>query len=118
MLAGIKSKKFKKGNQPPQNILTHTADISNIFVYSPIKKKAKIKEEYSVLYPATNSDSASGKSKGALLVSAIMLIKKIMAAGKKGIKKKPQLWYKIIVFKLKELVIATTGIKEKNIGNS
>jgi len=34
------------------------------------KKRAKGIEEYSTLYPDTNSDSPSDKSKGALLVSA------------------------------------------------
>jgi hypothetical protein len=38
----------------------------------------------SVKKPATNSDSASGKSKGALFYSAIIDIKKIKAIGNKG----------------------------------
>jgi hypothetical protein len=46
----------------------------NIFVYSAKKKHANAKEAYSVIKPATNSDSASGKSKGLLLVSATALI--------------------------------------------
>ena len=39
----------------------------------------------SVIKPLTNSDSASAKSKGALLVSAIDPIKKIINIGNKGI---------------------------------
>ena len=35
--------------------------------------------------PATNSDSASGRSKGALLVSAIITTKNINESGNKGI---------------------------------
>ncbi len=46
--------------------------------YSVIKKKEKYKPEYSIWYPATNSDSASGKSNGVLLVSAIVPIKNMM----------------------------------------
>ncbi len=38
---------------------------------------------YSTLKPDTNSDSASGKSKGALLVSAKIDIKNIKNNGKK-----------------------------------
>jgi len=43
-------------------------------------------EEYSTLYPETNSDSASGKSKGTLLVSANAVIKNNKKKGKKVIK--------------------------------
>jgi len=49
--------------------------------YSPKKNNAKVIEEYSVLYPETNSDSDSGKSKGALFVSANNEIKKIINIG-------------------------------------
>jgi hypothetical protein len=52
-----------------------------ILLYSPKKNIAKIIDEYSTLYPATNSASASGKSKGALLVSAIMEIINRMNVG-------------------------------------
>lgn len=52
-------------------------------VYSLKKKKAKNEEEYSVVYPPTNSDSASGKSKGCLFVSARLETKnKINKLGK------------------------------------
>jgi hypothetical protein len=52
--------------------------------YSAKKKKTKITAACSVINPLTNSDSASAKSKGALLVSAIVPIKKIKAIGDKG----------------------------------
>lgn len=42
----------------------------SILVYSPKKKYAKDTAEYSVIKPLTYSDSASGRSIGALLVSA------------------------------------------------
>ena len=40
-----------------------------ILAYSVKRIKEKYKEEYSVIEPATNSDSASGKSKGTLFDS-------------------------------------------------
>jgi hypothetical protein len=58
--------------------------ISNILLYSPKKNIAKIIDEYSTLYPATSSASASGKSNGARFVSANIEIKNIIAHGNKG----------------------------------
>jgi hypothetical protein len=55
-----------------------------MFAYSPNENKAKLIPEYSTLYPATNSASASGKSKGGLLVSANAEIKKSKANGNRG----------------------------------
>ena len=51
-------------------------DVSNIIPYSPIIMMAQENPEYSVWNPATNSDSASGRSKGALFDSASEQIKK------------------------------------------
>jgi hypothetical protein len=45
---------------------------------------AKIIDEYSTLYPATNSASASGKSKGARFVSANIEMKNMIAHGNNG----------------------------------
>ena len=59
-------------------------DIKIILLYSPRKKNAKTIDEYSKLKPATSSASASGKSKGARFVSAIMETKNIAAKGNKG----------------------------------
>jgi len=72
------------GSQPPKKNKTIIVAINNIFVYSPKKNIANIIEEYSTLYPATNSASASGKSNGALFVSANIEIKNIHAHGNKG----------------------------------
>ena len=58
------------GNQPPKNNIDEKALIKSIFAYSPKKKRANVIAEYSTLYPETSSASASGKSKGCLLVSA------------------------------------------------
>jgi len=64
--------------------MTNKLDINNMFPYSPRKNIANIIEEYSTLYPATNSASASGKSKGERFVSANMEIKNIIDNGNKG----------------------------------
>ena len=45
--------------------------------YSDIKIRLNYRPGYSVLLPATNSASASDKSNGALLVSAIIVMKDI-----------------------------------------
>ncbi len=60
----------------------------NIELYSPKKNIANVIEEYSTLYPATSSASASGKSKGVLFVSANIDIKKTIKQGNNIIKKK------------------------------
>lgn len=70
--------------QPPKNRIVVIELISIMLPYSPKKNKPKVKAEYSTLYPATNSASASGKSNGALLVSANVEIKKIKNIGKWG----------------------------------
>jgi hypothetical protein len=55
--------------------------ISKILAYSAIKNIAKPIAEYSMLKPATNSPSASGKSKGGRFVSARAHIKNIRNRG-------------------------------------
>ena len=55
-------------------------------MYSPNIKSTNGIPEYSVWYPATNSDSASGRSKGGLFVSAKAEMKKTTNIGNKGIK--------------------------------
>ena len=83
---GIRLKKIKSigDNQPPRKYIVTVVDIKIIFAYSPRKKRAKPIAEYSVLYPETSSASASGKSKGDLLVSARPEIKNITNKGKSG----------------------------------
>ena len=58
--------------------------ISNILAYSAKKKNTKITAACSVMKPLTSSDSASAKSKGALLVSATEPMKNITNTGNKG----------------------------------
>ena len=72
--------------QPPKNNKALNVLFKIILEYSPIKKNAKLTAEYSTIYPATNSASASGKSKGGLLVSANPEIINKKKTGKNGIK--------------------------------
>jgi hypothetical protein len=74
-------------NQPPINIITVNKLIKIIEPYSARKKSANPILEYSTLKPETSSDSASGKSKGARLVSAKIEIKNIKNNEKKGTQK-------------------------------
>src|SRR3546814_10362059 len=72
------------GSQPPRNRIEVIALIRIMLAYSPRKKSAKAIAEYSEKYPATSSDSASGRSKGARLVSASAEMKKITNIGRSG----------------------------------
>jgi len=81
-------KTLKKRSQPPRNKIIVNTLIRMIEQYSAKKKRAKPILAYSTLNPETNSDSASGKSKGALFVSAKIDIKNIKNKGDKGVKKK------------------------------
>src|SRR6185437_6833625 len=71
-------------DQPPKNKIVTKTDKTIMLPYSPKKNKAKANDEYSTLYPATNSASASGKSNGVRLVSANIEIKKAIANGKRA----------------------------------
>jgi len=78
--------------QPPKNPATAKPLTTSIFAYSLRKKTAHLNPEYSVIQPATSSDSASGISNGVLLVSATALIKKVKKAiNEKGLLKIIQL---------------------------
>jgi hypothetical protein len=81
------SKKNRKGvvNHPPRNMITVKVLIRIIEPYSARKKSAKPILAYSTLKPETNSLSASGKSNGALFVSAKIETRNIKNKGKKGI---------------------------------
>jgi len=76
----------KKGNnQPPKKNTVLKTDIIKILEYSAKKNKTNVVAAYSTLYPETNSDSASGKSNGTLLVSAKVAIKNKTKQETKGI---------------------------------
>lgn len=84
------NKKFAKGldSQPPRKMSTVKALIRIIDPYSAKKKRANPMLEYSTLNPDTSSDSASGKSNGALFVSARILTKNMRKRGRNGTIKK------------------------------
>src|SRR5919202_3808631 len=63
--------------QPEKKSVTSSALSVIMFTYSAIWKRPKRMPLYSVWYPATSSCSASGRSNGARLVSAIPATKKV-----------------------------------------
>src|SRR6266581_7563507 len=72
---------FGKGrNHPPNHKVTAIDDTAIIAEYSARKNKDQRNPLYSVWNPAVNSDSASGKSKGARLVSATIATAKMKNA--------------------------------------
>src|ERR1700761_7724549 len=73
-------------SQPPRNRIEHIAHISTMARYSPRKKSRNGVEEYSTKKPATNSLSASTRSKGGRLVSASAETKKIGSMGNRMVK--------------------------------
>src|SRR6202040_473263 len=75
------SSRFGKGrSHPPSHRVTAMDETAIIAEYSARKNKDQRKPLYSVWNPAVSSDSASGKSKGARLVSATMAMAKIVKA--------------------------------------
>jgi len=78
--------------------------------YSDRKNKTKVVAAYSTLKPETSSDSASGKSKGTLFVSAKAAIKNINKLGQKGITKKTLVWKLTIFVKFNDPMLINTTI--------
>jgi hypothetical protein len=92
--------------------------IKTILAYSAKKKNTNIEAECSVIKPETNSDSASAKSKGALLVSAIQPMKNIINIGNNGIIKNTIFCASTFTVKFKLPVNNTTSnIAELNINS-
>lgn len=58
-----------------------TTDMKRMLAYSAKNSKAKRPPPYSILNPETSSDSPSAKSKGARLVSAIVLVNQTTIIG-------------------------------------
>src|SRR4051794_6743492 len=54
---------------PPRNSVVAIAETVTMLTYSARKNSANFNDEYSVWNPPTSSDSASGRSNGARLVS-------------------------------------------------
>src|SRR5512133_3671676 len=67
---GMKERNSNGGRQPTRNMVTARMDTSHMFAYSARKNIAKLMPEYSIMWPATISDSPSTTSNGARLVSA------------------------------------------------
>src|SRR5581483_1144872 len=67
-------------SHPPTHNVTAIDETAIIAEYSARKNKDQRKPLYSVWNPAVNSDSASGRSNGARLVSATIAIAKITNA--------------------------------------
>src|SRR5713101_4356301 len=63
-------------SQPPKKRIEHKQETVIMLVYSAMKNMANLKLAYSVWKPPTSSCSASGRSKGARLVSAVGATKK------------------------------------------
>ena len=66
--------------QPPSHKVTAMEETAIIAAYSPSMNRDQRKPLYSVWNPAVSSDSASGRSKGARLVSATMAMAKMTNA--------------------------------------
>src|SRR3954470_1654842 len=69
------------GSQPPRNRMLIRPQSSMTFMYSARKNSRNGPEEYSTKKPATNSLSASNRSKGGRWVSAKDETKKITSMG-------------------------------------
>src|SRR3954464_6963811 len=69
-------------SQPPRNRMLIKPQSMMMFIYSARKNIRNGVEEYSTKKPATNSDSASNRSKGGRWVSAREETKKITSMGK------------------------------------
>src|SRR5215212_11802060 len=66
--------------QPPKKSAVARQQLTSMDEYSASMKKANFMAEYSVWYPATSSDSASGRSNGVRLFSAFIDTKKMKKA--------------------------------------
>src|ERR1700754_129989 len=67
---GMNDRNSNGGSQPPRNSTTQRIETSHMLAYSARKNIAKLMPEYSIMCPATISDSPSTTSKGWRLVSA------------------------------------------------
>src|SRR6478609_4435975 len=72
------------GSQPPRNRMVAIAHIVPIATYSPSMNIMYGVEPYSTMKPATSSDSASTRSNGGRLVSAIAEIRNTTNMGSSG----------------------------------
>src|SRR4028118_2105631 len=77
-------------SQPPRNRMVPSAHMVMMATYSPSMNMRNGVEEYSTMYPATSSDSASGRSKGGRFVSAMAEMKNTTHIGKSGGQDQPR----------------------------
>src|ERR1700754_5109248 len=77
----VNGAKSKGGSHPPRNRIVVSAHISTTATYSPRKNSRNGVDEYSIMCPATSSDSASTRSKGGRFVSARAEMKNTMNIG-------------------------------------
>ena len=103
---------------PPKNKAVARPHINDMFALSPRKNRAKPMAEYSTKYPATNSASASGKSKGCLFVSANAEAKNIINKGNKGTQNQTLCWAITISLRFREPTQGITFIGVEPIGTS
>src|SRR5919198_5292787 len=77
--------------QPPRKRVVVTAQTVTMFAYSAMKNMAYFMLEYSVQKPETSSVSASGRSKGVRLISAMEQMKnRIPATNVMGLRNRYQ----------------------------
>ena len=106
-------------SHPPKKQIAIITDNHNILLYSAKKNNAKVIAEYSTLKPATSSASASGRSKGARLVSANNDIKNTTQVGNSGKQNHvPIFCWLTISIKLNELEQTAIGSNNKPIETS
>src|SRR3569832_756119 len=72
------------GSQPPRNMMTARMETSHMLAYSARKNMANDMPEYSIMWPATISDSPSTTSNGWRLVSAWPEMKYTRKIGSSG----------------------------------
>ncbi len=111
-------KKATGESHPPKKHIATTTESHIMLEYSAKKNIANVIPAYSTLYPATISASASGKSKGARLVSASTDIKKMTLTGKSGATNHTLDCWLTISIRLNELAQAATGRRSKAIETS
>src|SRR3954468_18623127 len=80
----LKNGTSKGDNQPPRNMTTASIETSHMLAYSARKNIAKLMPEYSIMCPATISDSPSTTSNGWRLVSARPEMKYTKKIGSSG----------------------------------
>src|ERR1700761_2959809 len=82
----LKGRTLMGDSQPPRNRMLIMAQSMMTFMYSARKNSRNGPEEYSTKKPATNSLSASKRSKGGRWVSASEETKKITSMGNRMVK--------------------------------